>query len=94
MEHAPPHRSVHRGEGIPLCKEFSVETEVSPIDEHSCEFTMALRATPSGGPVGNAFFSLMKGQTERDNRKTVQNFAELATRELGATPQPAADVSR
>ena len=94
VEHAPPNRSVHAGEGLPLCKEFSVETVVSPVGDDACEFTLTLRATPSGGPAGRAFFSLMKGQTERDNRKNVENFAELAGRELGARQaSPTAGVS-
>ena len=30
----------------------------------------------------------MKGQVDRDNRRTVESFAELATRELGVQRRP------
>jgi hypothetical protein len=46
--------------------------------------TMTLRGEPALGPVGAVFARLMQGQVERDNRRSVETFAELATRELGA----------
>lgn len=78
----PPHRQVHRGEGLPLAKSFEVVMEVAPTGEGASEVTITLRGTSSGGPLGPLFTSVMKGQVERDNRKTVEAFAELAVREL------------
>ena len=46
------------------------------------EVTITLRGEPAYGPLGAIFASLMKGQVERDNRRTVESFAELAAREL------------
>jgi hypothetical protein len=45
---------------------------------------MTLRGTPSHGPLGALFARFMQGQVDRDNRRTVEAFAELATRELSA----------
>jgi hypothetical protein len=43
---------------------------------------MTLRGTPSHGPVGALFARFMRGQVDRDNRRSVAAFAELAQREL------------
>ncbi len=76
----PPRRQVHHGEGIPLTTEMVVEMEVRPVGEGT-EFTQTLRGTPGAGPVGAAFHRLMRGQVERDNRRTAENLASLARRE-------------
>lgn len=83
-EFEEPRRQVHRGEGLPLSSSFEVVMEVAPVADTASEVTVSLRATSSGGPVGSAFARLMQGQVDRDNRKTVQRFAELAARELSA----------
>jgi hypothetical protein len=44
---------------------------------------MTLRGEPALGPIGAVFARFMQGQVDRDNRRTVEAFAELATRELG-----------
>jgi carbon monoxide dehydrogenase subunit G len=83
VEHEPPRRSRHETGDIPLSSHFEVVMEVAPEGDGSV-VTQTLRGTPSLGPVGGAFAALMKGQVDRDNRRSVEAFAELATRELGA----------
>jgi carbon monoxide dehydrogenase subunit G len=84
VEHEPPWRTVHRTGDIPLSREFEVVMEVAGEGDAS-EVTITLRGEPAYGPLGVIFASLMKGQVDRDNRRTVESFAELAAREL-ATP--------
>src|SRR4051812_3711093 len=84
VEHEPPRRSVHTTGDIPLSSRFDVVMEVAPEGDAS-EVTMTLRGEPALGPIGAVFARLMQGQVERDNRRSVEAFAELATRELGAS---------
>ena len=83
VEHEPPRRSVHTTGDIPLSSRFDVVMEVAPEGEAS-EVTMTLRGEPALGPIGAVFARLMQGQVDRDNRRSVEAFAELATREFGA----------
>jgi carbon monoxide dehydrogenase subunit G len=83
IEHEPPRRTVHTTGDIPLSSRFVVVMEVAPEGDAS-EVTMTLRGEPAFGPVGAVFARLMQGQVDRDNRRSVEAFAELATRELGA----------
>ena len=85
VEHEPPRRQVHRGEGVPLAREFSVEFELTPAGEGT-EVRQTLRAVPGAGPVGALFMRALRGQTDRDNRRSMEKFAELARRELSASP--------
>jgi carbon monoxide dehydrogenase subunit G len=85
VEHTPPSRSVHETGDIPLSSHFEVIQEVAPEGGEASRVTMTLRGTPAFGPVGSIFAALMKGQVDRDNRRSVEAFAELATRELGAS---------
>jgi carbon monoxide dehydrogenase subunit G len=82
-EFEAPRRQVHRGEGLPLMSTFEVVMEVAPVGDTASEVTVTLRATSSGGPVGALFARLMTGGVDRDNQKSVRQFAELAARELG-----------
>jgi carbon monoxide dehydrogenase subunit G len=82
VEHEPPRRSVHTTGDIPLSSRFDVVMEVAPEGDAS-EVTMTLRGEPALGPIGAVFARFMQGQVDRDNRRTVEAFAELATRELG-----------
>src|SRR3954470_320810 len=82
--HEPPRRSVHTTGDIPLSSRFEVVMEVAPEGDAS-EVTLTLRGEPAVGPIGAVFARLMQGQVERDNRRSVEAFAELATRELGAS---------
>jgi carbon monoxide dehydrogenase subunit G len=82
-ENEAPRRQVHMGEGLPLTREFAVIMEA----EHEGDGTrvkITLRGTPGMGPIGAAFGTLMRGQVVRDNRRSVEAFAELARRELAA----------
>ena len=80
-----PRRQVHRGEGVPLSRELSVTFEVAPVGDDSSEFTVTLRGVPSAGPIGAIFARAMAGQVERDNRRSAENFATLAARELAGS---------
>jgi carbon monoxide dehydrogenase subunit G len=84
VEHTPPRRSVHTTNDIPLSSRFDVVMEVASEDDVS-EVTMTLRGEPAYGPIGAVFARVMQGQVERDNRRSVEAFAELAARELGAS---------
>jgi carbon monoxide dehydrogenase subunit G len=84
VEHDPPRRTVHSTGDIPLSSHFEVVMEVAP-EAGASEVTMTLRGEPAFGPIGAVFARLMQGQVDRDNRRTVEAFAELATRELGVT---------
>jgi carbon monoxide dehydrogenase subunit G len=84
VEHSPPRLSRHETGDIPLSSHFEVVMEVAPEGEGSM-VTQTLRGTPSLGPIGSLFATLMRGQVDRDNRRSVEAFAELATRELSAT---------
>jgi hypothetical protein len=75
---------VHQTGDIPLSSHFEVIQEVAPEGGEASRVTMTLRGTPALGPLGSVFAALMKGQVDRDNRRSVEAFAELATRELGA----------
>jgi carbon monoxide dehydrogenase subunit G len=83
VEHEAPRRSRHETGDIPLSSHFQVVMEVAPEGDAS-RVTMTLRGEPALGPVGAVFARLMQGHVERDNRRSVEAFAELATRELGA----------
>ena len=83
VEHEAPLRSRHETGDIPLSSHFQVVMEVAPEGDAS-RVTMTLRGEPALGPVGAVFARLMRGQVERDNRRSVEAFAELATRELRA----------
>jgi carbon monoxide dehydrogenase subunit G len=90
IEHTPPRRSVHVTSDIPLSSRFEVVMEVASEGEETSEVVLTLRGQPSLGPVGALFARLMQGQVDRDNRKSVEAFAELATRELAAPQAPRA----
>ena len=76
-----PHRQVHRGEGIaPTVKWMEVEMAVSPVGDDACEVSIKLSGESALGPLGALMLSALRGQVERDNRKTVENVAALAAR--------------
>ena len=77
-EFDPPRRQVHAAEGIPMARSFEVVMEVAPVAD-ACEVTLTLRGETSYGPLGAAFVAAQKGQVERDNRKSAENFALLAS---------------
>jgi len=83
VEHEAPRRTRHETGDIPLSSHFQVLIEVDPEGDGS-RVTMTLHGEPSMGPLGATFAALMRGQVDRDNRSSVEAFAELAARELGA----------
>jgi carbon monoxide dehydrogenase subunit G len=86
VDYEPPRRQRHRTTDIPLSSRFEVIMEVAAEGDVS-EVTITLQGEPALGPIGAVFARLMQGQVARDNRRTVEAFAELATRELGAAQQ-------
>jgi uncharacterized protein YndB with AHSA1/START domain len=83
VEHQAPRRSRHTTGDIPLSSHFEVEMEVAS-EQSVSEVTLTLRGEPSLGPIGALFARFMQGQVDRDNRRSVEAFAELAARELSA----------
>jgi carbon monoxide dehydrogenase subunit G len=83
VDHEPPRRTRHETGDIPLSSRFEVVMEVAPEGDGS-RVGISLRGEPSMGPLGAGFAAMMRGQVDRDNRRSVEAFAELATRELGA----------
>lgn len=83
VEHEAPRRQRHETGDIPLSSRFEMVMEVAPEGDAS-RVTLTLRGEPALGPVGPVFARLMRGQVDRDNRRTVEAFAELAGREPGA----------
>jgi uncharacterized protein YndB with AHSA1/START domain len=86
VDYEPPRRQRHTTTDIPLSSRFEVIMEVAAEGDVS-EVTITLQGEPALGPIGGAFARLMQGQVARDNQRSVEAFAELATRELGATQQ-------
>jgi uncharacterized protein YndB with AHSA1/START domain len=86
VDYEPPRRQRHTTTDIPLSTRFEVIMEVAAEGDVS-EVTMTLQGEPALGPIGAGFARLMQGQVDRDNRRSVEAFAELATRELGAAQQ-------
>jgi carbon monoxide dehydrogenase subunit G len=86
VDYEPPRRQRHTTTDIPLSSRFEVIMEVAAEGDVS-EVTITLQGEPALGPIGATFARLMQGQVARDNRRTVEAFAELATRELGAAQQ-------
>ena len=84
VDHEPPRRTRHETGDIPLSSRFEVIMEVAPEGDGS-RLSLSLRGEPAMGPLGAGFAALMGRQVDRDNRRTVEAFAELATREL-STP--------
>jgi carbon monoxide dehydrogenase subunit G len=83
VESDPPHRQVHRSRDIPLSSEFLVIMEISP-EGSACRLTHTLRATSLYGPLGAAFFALLRGRTRRNNEQSVRNLSEIANREISS----------
>jgi len=80
-----PHRQVHRGEGIaPTVKWLEVEMTVTPVGDAASEVTLTLTGESALGPLGALMLKALKGQVERDNRRSVENLAGLV-----AAPAPA-----
>jgi carbon monoxide dehydrogenase subunit G len=73
-----PHRQVHRGEGLaPTVAWLEIEMAVTPAGDDACEVILILTGESALGPLGAVMFSVLKGQVERDNRKSVENLVAL-----------------
>jgi carbon monoxide dehydrogenase subunit G len=81
VESQPPHRQVHSSPDIPLSNEFLVIMEITP-EGNASRLTHTLRATSSYGPIGAAFFALLRRRTRRNNELSVQRLSEIAKREI------------
>jgi carbon monoxide dehydrogenase subunit G len=81
VESQPPYRQVHSSPDIPLSNEFLVIMEITPEGSGS-RLTHTLRATSSYGPLGAAFFALLRGRTRRNNEQSVHNLSDIAKREI------------
>ena len=79
VEFEPPKRQVHLSGDIPLASEFRVVMEVAPEGEGS-RVTVTL-AGAMNGVVGSLFGKAMRPGVARDNRRTVEQFVEMASRE-------------
>jgi len=90
VEFEPPRRQRHTSPDVPLSRSFAVTMEVAPEGEGS-RVTFALEGEPALGPLGAAFARLMRSQVEKDNRRTLDNFAELVVAEHSRA-RPAARV--
>jgi carbon monoxide dehydrogenase subunit G len=77
-EFDPSQRQVHRTEDVPFAREFLVIIDLAPSGDGS-EVTVTLQATPSLGVLGSSVLRILKGQTRKDNERTVRNLAELAS---------------
>jgi hypothetical protein len=83
VEYEATLRQVHRSADVPLMSRFEIAIEVAPEGDAS-RLEVTLRAEPALGPIGAVFTRLMSARVERDHRRSVEAFAELASRELGA----------
>lgn len=84
IEHEPPRRSVHRGEGITLVAQATLEMALQPVGDESTEVTLTFRYVPALGPAGRLLAAaVLHGQAEAGFRRSLDNLAALATREQG-----------
>lgn len=85
VEHEPPRTTVHRGEGIAIANDVSIEMAAQAVGEESTEVTLTFRYVPAFGPFGRLLASaVLHRQVEAGFRRTAAAFAELAAREHGA----------
>jgi carbon monoxide dehydrogenase subunit G len=88
----PPRRQVHRSTDVPLTSRFDVTMEVAPEGEGS-RVTFTLDGTPSPGPLGAAFARVMRAKVDRDNRESLEGFAELLLSGRPGRPATAAPAA-
>lgn len=81
-EFDPPRRMVHQGEGVFAARDLSIVIEVEPGGEGS-KLTITSRYVPSG-PLGALIDRAVVGTVTRDQQRSADNFAALATREASA----------
>ena len=85
VEHEPPRRTVHSGEGIAIANDVSIEMAAEAVGEASSEVTLTFRYEPAFGPFGRLLAAaLLHRQVEAGFRRSADAFAALAAREHGA----------
>jgi carbon monoxide dehydrogenase subunit G len=80
IEFDAPRRQVHEASGLPMIEDMRYIAELQPVGD-STEITMSLEYSPKG-PLGSLLDPLTRKDIERDQKKSADNFAELAEREL------------
>jgi carbon monoxide dehydrogenase subunit G len=84
VEHEPPLRSTHRGEGIALAAALDFFVELRPV-EQATELTVGLRYRPGLGPLGALIDRVHSRRSLQESmQRTVANVASIAERELPA----------
>jgi carbon monoxide dehydrogenase subunit G len=84
VEHQPPHRATHRGEGLPLTAGLDSFVELRPV-ENATELTLGLRYRPALGPLGSLLDRLHARRSLRASmQRSVRNVAAIAERELSS----------
>lgn len=85
VEHEPPRRTVHRGEGVAIAKSIQIEMALQPVGADATEVTLTLRYEPAFGPLGRLLAAaVLHRQVEAGMRRSADALAELAAREHGA----------
>lgn len=80
VEHEPPRRSLHRGEGIPIASSLSIEMALQPVGDDATEVTLTFRYEPRFGPLGSLLASAgLHRKLEGGFRRTANNLAALAS---------------
>jgi uncharacterized protein YndB with AHSA1/START domain len=84
VEHEPPHRSTHRGEGLPLVTSLDVVIELREV-ENATEVTQSIRYRPGLGSIGSLMDRLFaRRSTQAALDRSLANLAVIAERELSA----------
>lgn len=85
VEHEPPGRTVHRGEGIAIAKDLHIEMALQGVGEDASELTLTFRYVPAFGLLGRLLASVaLHRKLEAGFRRSANAFAALAAREHGA----------
>ena len=82
VEHEPPRRTLHRGEGVPIAASMSVEMALRPVGAAATEVTVTFRYVPAFGPVGGLIAAAgLHRSLERGFRRSVEALVAIAERE-------------
>ena len=84
VEHEPPRRTTHRGEGLAMAASLDFFLELREV-EQATEVTVGLRYRPGLGPLGRMIDRLgARRSLQASMERSAQNIRALAERELGA----------
>lgn len=85
VEHEPPRRSLHRGEGIWIAEDVSLEMLLEPEGDAATRLTLTFRYTPKFGPLGALLVRAgLHRHIEAGFQRSVRRLAEIAARERQA----------